>query len=119
MNRRHHNKRKRAKVQFPALMQKFRGRCAYCQCEVIPVQFIAVEDRIKETAHWITATINGEQRTVRKASVDHSTKLADGGNNHFLNLVLACVKCNGQKDRMHKHGKAKVKTEARRPLNAR
>lgn len=106
--RKKHAMRRSARKHWPALMQKFNGRCHYCNERVMPVSLVPVADRVKETSHYITFRRNGEEIRVRCATIDHVKKIAEKGTNHFLNLVVSCFRCNIQRHRMKRQPQNQV-----------
>lgn len=80
-------------------MAKFDARCHWCQCEVVKLS--SVREMAFNITHSIVSYFDSDiPRTKDIATVDHVTRVADGGTNDDSNLVLSCVCCNLLRDKI-------------------
>lgn len=100
--------RRSARRRLPLLVERQKNLCYYCKELIVCVSTVPQHRRIKITPHWITYTdAEGNEHTYRRATIEHVQRLADGGNNHWDNLVAACAKCNGHRNEQEKLPKNK------------
>jgi HNH endonuclease len=78
--------------------RQFGFRCFWCGRDIIPVSSLPPACIISQSACGVTYIDgSGEEKTVRKASIDHLIRKADGGTNDPENLVASCMPCNNHR----------------------
>lgn len=73
--------------------------CYWCRSQTVLLRYIAVEQEIANKNGFVIWRDGENIFSARIASVDHIQALRDGGTNDQMNLVMACVDCNGKRTR--------------------
>jgi hypothetical protein len=96
LQRHRHNMRREARRKLQDMVEQQAGKCHYCGERIVCLSWLG--DRLlgkdSRTCRFFE---NGEVVQVRIASVEHLTRLADGGGNDDGNLAASCVRCNSQR----------------------
>lgn len=75
--------------------------CFWCKETIVWLSRIPKQDRIEIIAKRFLATviIEGQQQTLKIASIDHLNEIRNGGNEDINNIVPSCIPCNMYRDR--------------------
>jgi HNH endonuclease len=91
--------RRAGKGLLPRLYRKHKGRCHYCNREVVMERVLA-NVIVGRTNKTIKYKINEVLYECRFASVDHIIDIELGGTNDEDNVVLSCAHCNQKKNKL-------------------
>lgn len=97
--------RRAGKGLLPRLYRKHKGRCHYCNREVV-MERVLSEVLVERTHRTVKYKIDGVLYECRFATVDHIIDIELGGTNDDDNVVLSCTHCNQKKNRLK--GKLKI-----------
>lgn len=90
--------RRNARKQLLKLLEKQNYKCYYCKEEIISKKWvrrnIETKDILKVDKKIISFIKNDKLFTIKIATIEHLTRIADGGNNSENNIVAACYYCN-------------------------
>ena len=84
---------------LPELWERAHGVCHYCGTFTIPARLVPEIEGAVLTKKGRVVLWRGCYWSV--ASVDHVVPRRDGGTNRRKNLVLACVQCNGRRNKQN------------------
>jgi 5-methylcytosine-specific restriction endonuclease McrA len=95
--------REKARQLLPQLLTEYNHRCYWCRRKVVMRRAIPDHLIVQETDNeiiWRTSPLLRDDPNIPEvlsaliASVDHLTRIADGGGNARDNLVPSCRACN-------------------------
>lgn len=84
---------------LPRLYRKHKGKCHYCNRELVSLRAIR-EVIVNKSTRTVTYQIEGEKYHARFATVDHIIDIEFGGTNAEDNVVLSCPHCNEKKNKL-------------------
>lgn len=87
-------------IKFAEVAARQGSFCFWCGGKVIKEADIPAENRLIKNKQTVVYLAGDQLREEAIGTIDHLLRLRDGGSNNPENLVISCLSCNSERDRV-------------------